>query len=141
MSGPISVAASSGIPTRRPLAVAAYRSSSSSLADSSTISRERAQQSWPQFSNTAYGAILPTFSRSASAKTTHADFPPSSSVTRLIVAAACRAMPAPTSVEPVNPILPTSGCSTSAAPTVAARPGDDVQRARRGCPASTASSA
>ena len=120
--------------------MAAYRSSSSSLTDSSTISRERAQQSCPQFSNTAYGAIRPTFSMSASANTTQADLPPSSSVTRLIVAAAWRAIPAPTSVEPVKPILPTSGCSTSAAPTVPPGPGTTFS-APSGIPASTASSA
>ena len=50
--------------------------------------RERAQQSWPALSKTAYGAAAAAFSRSASAKTTFADLPPSSSVTRLIVAAA-----------------------------------------------------
>ena len=48
--------------------------------------RERAQQSWPALSNTAYGADAAAFSRSASAKITFADLPPSSSVTRLIVA-------------------------------------------------------
>ena len=121
-------------------AVAAYRSTSSSLTDSSTISRDRAQQSWPQFSNTANGASDPTFSRSASANTTHADLPPSSSVTRLIVAAARRAISEPTAVEPVKPILPTSGCSTSALPTDAPGPGTTF-RAPAGRPASTASSA
>jgi hypothetical protein len=39
-------------------------------------------------SKTANGAIATALSRSASAKTTLADLPPSSSVTRLIVAAA-----------------------------------------------------
>ncbi len=48
--------------------------------------RERAQQSWPALSNTAYGAAAAARSRSASAKITFADLPPSSSVTRLIVA-------------------------------------------------------
>ena len=38
--------------------------------------RERAQQSWPALSKTAYGAAAAAFSRSASAKTTLADFPP-----------------------------------------------------------------
>jgi hypothetical protein len=50
---------------------------------------------------------------SASAKTTLADLPPSSSVTRLIVPAADSAIRRPTSVEPVKAILATSGCSTS----------------------------
>ena len=67
--------------------------------------RDRAQQSWPALSNTAYGAVAAACSRSASAKTTFALLPPSSSVTGLT----CRAQPAmicwPTSVEPVKTIL------------------------------------
>ncbi len=78
--------------------------------------RERAQQSWPALPNTAAGAAAAAASRSASANTTLADFPPSSSVTRLIVAAAPAAIPRPTSVEPVKAIFATSGCSTSRAP-------------------------
>ena len=128
------------MPTRIAAVVAAYRSTSSSLTDRCTIRRDRAQQSWPQFSNTANGASAPTFSMSASANTTQADLPPSSSVTRLMVAAAARAMPAPTSVEPVNPILPTSGCATSAPPTVPPGPGTTFS-APAGSPASAASSA
>ena len=53
---------------------------------------------------------------SASAKTTLADLPPSSSVTRLIVWAAPAAIPRPTSVEPVKAILATSGCSSRRRP-------------------------
>jgi len=69
-----------------------------------------------------------------------ADLPPSSSVTRLIVAAARRATSAPTSVEPVKPILPTSGCSTRRLPAL--RPGPDTTfRTPGGRPASVHSSA
>ena len=50
-----------------------------------------------------------------------ADLPPSSSVTRAMRSAARRPMSLPTSVDPVNAILPTPGCSTSAVPSV--RPG------------------
>ena len=88
----------------------------SSSAERSTRIRERAQQSWPALPNTASGAAAAAASRSASAKTTLADLPPSSSVTRLIVAAAPAAIPRPTSVEPVKAILATSGCSTSRCP-------------------------
>ena len=66
--------------------------------------------------------------------------PPSSSVTRLIVVAALRAISAPTAVDPVNPILPTPGCATSASPTVAPGPGTTFS-APAGSPASTPSSA
>ena len=77
---------------------------------------------------------------SASAKTTFADFPPSSSDTRLTVAAAPRMTRAPTSVEPVKLILATSGCSTRRSPTT--RPGPTTTlRTPSGMPASRASSA
>ena len=71
--------------------------------------RERAQQSWPALSKTAYGAAAAACSRSASAKITFADLPPSSSVTRLIVSAAPCITCRPTSVDPVKPIFATSG--------------------------------
>ena len=88
----------------------------SSMAARWTRIRERAQQSWPALPNTAPGAAAAAASRSASANTMLGDLPPSSSVTRLIVWAAPAAIERPTSVEPVNAILATSGCSTSRAP-------------------------
>ena len=100
--------------------------------------RERAQQSWPALPNTATGAEAAAASRSASAKTTLADFPPSSSVTRLIVPAAPSAIPRPTAVEPVNATLATSGCSTRRRPHV--RPGPATTLSTpSGSPASSAS--
>ena len=74
-------------PSRRALRRRAARRSGR-RRERSTRMRERAQQSWPALSKTAYGAAAAARSRSASAKTTFADLPPSSSVTRLIVAAA-----------------------------------------------------
>ena len=56
------------------------------------------------------------WSSAASSKTMFAALPPSSSVSRLPVPASSRWIALPTSVEPVNAILSTSGCSTSAAP-------------------------
>ena len=97
----------------------AARKRSTALA--STRMRERAQQSWPALSKTAPGAAAAAASTSASAKTTFADLPPSSSVTRLIVAAADAAIDAPTSVEPVKAILPTSGVLDEPLPAGAAR--------------------
>ncbi len=88
----------------------------SSSAGRSTRIRERAQQSCPALPNTAAGAEAAAASRSASAKTTFADLPPSSSVTRLILSAAAAAIRRPTSVDPVKAILATSGCSTSRCP-------------------------
>ena len=102
--------------------------------------RERAQQSWPALSNTAYGAAAAAFSRSASAKMTFADLPPSSSVTRFTVPAAPRITCCPTSVEPVKPIFVTSGCSISRCPTTEPLP-VTMFRTPSGMPASRASSA
>ena len=91
--------------------------------------RERAQQSWPALPNTRHGAAAAAASRSASAKTTFADLPPSSSVTRLIVAAAPAAIERPTSVEPVNAILRDVGVLDQALPARAPGPDDDVDDA------------
>ena len=101
--------------------------------------RDRAQQSWPALSKTAYGAVAAAFSRSASANTMLALLPPSSSVSRLI----CLAQPVmicwPTSVEPVNTILRTAGWSTSRWPTTEPLPGS-TWNTPSGSPASSASS-
>ncbi len=102
-----------------------------------TRMRERAQQSWPALPRKAIGAAAAAASRSASPKTTLADLPPSSSVTRLIVCAAPAAIERPTAVEPVNATLATSGCSTSAWPTVDPGPATTLTTPS-GSPASTA---
>src|ERR1041384_1704597 len=67
-------------------------------------------------------------------------FPPSSIVTRLFVAAAICITWRPTSVEPVNEILSTSGWRASAAPAVDPPPGTTLN-APGGKPASRAISA
>src|SRR2546423_15692014 len=61
-------------------------------------------------------------SRSASAKIRFGFFPPSSSDTRLSIGPAAPAIHLPTAVEPVNEIVGTSGCVTSAAPARAPVP-------------------
>ena len=76
---------------------------------------------------------------SASAKTMFGLLPPSSKVIRLSVAAASFMMTCPTSVEPVNAILSTSGCATRAAPAVGPKPGT-MLITPAGKPASSASS-
>src|ERR1700732_760277 len=66
--------------------------------------------------NTPKSAPSTAASQSASAKNTLGDFPPSSSVTRFSVSAALLTMILPTAALPVNAILSTPGCATSAAP-------------------------
>ena len=88
--------------------------------------------------NTAHGAAAAAASTSASANTRFGDLPPSSSVTRLIVAAAPAAIDRPTAVEPVNATLATSGCSTSRAPHVEPGPATTLTTPS-GSPASSAS--
>ena len=61
-----------------------------SYTERCTRIRDRAQQSWPALSNTPYGAVAAAFSRSASANTTFALLPPSSSVTALHLLARSR---------------------------------------------------
>ena len=101
-----------------------------SSAARSTRIRERAQQSWPALPNTAPGAAAAAalevgvgeddVGRLAAELERHA-------LDRLRRAA--RRSTRPTSVEPVNAIFATSGCSTSRCPHVAARAGDDVDHA------------
>ena len=85
-------------------------------------------------------APLTAAATSASAKMMLGDFPPSSSETRFTVAAASRMMPWPTAVEPVNAILSTSACLTSAAPAVRPSPATTL-KAPAGNPAACATSA
>ena len=108
-SGPISVSSDDGSPTLTLPVASTSRSRNLSYTDRWTRMRERAQQSCPALSKTAYGAAEAASSRSASSKTTFADFPPSSSVTRLIVPAAPCMTSRPTSVDPVKAIFATSG--------------------------------
>src|ERR1019366_7688441 len=61
-------------------------------------------------------------SKSASAKKILGDLPPSSSVTRFTVSAACLTMILPTAALPVKAILLTSGCCTSGAPQLSPNP-------------------
>ena len=139
ISGPISVAGSPGSPTVTPLTAG----SSSSMKRSNTLRwtriRDRAQQSCPALSNTAYGAVAAARSRSASANTMLALLPPSSSVSRFT----CCAQPAmtwlPTSVDPVKTILRTAGWSTRRWPTTDPFPGS-TWNTPSGSPASRASS-
>ena len=75
------------------------------------------------------------WSSAASSNTTFAALPPSSSVTFLPVPATCFWIALPTAVEPVNAILSTSGCATSAAPV--ARPPVTMFTTPGGKPASS----
>ncbi len=122
-----------------PVTAGSSRPRNSSYADRSTRIRERAQQSWPALSKTAYGALAAAAAMSASAKTMLALLPPSSRVTRFT----CSAQPAmirlPTSVEPVKQTLRTSGWVTKRSPTTEPLPGMIVST-RSGSPASRASS-
>ena len=103
----------------------------SSSAARSTRIRERAQQSWPALPKTAVGAAAAAASRSASAKTTLADLPPSSSVTRLIVCGGARGDPAADLGRAGEGDLGDVGVLDQALPADAARAGDDVEHALR----------
>ena len=123
-----------GSSTRMPRTAVSRRPRNSSYADRSTRIRERAQQSWPALSKTAYGAAAAAAATSASAKTMLALLPPSSRVTRFT----CSAQPAmiclPTSVEPVKQTLRTSGWVTKRSPTTEPLPGMTVSTPSGGRP-------
>src|SRR5580765_6417757 len=72
--------------------------------------------------NTPKSAPSMDASQSASVKKMLGDLPPSSRVTRLSVSAADLTMILPTAALPVNAILSTAGCATSAAPAVSPKP-------------------
>src|ERR1700738_2232393 len=72
--------------------------------------------------NTPNSAPSTAASQSASAKNTFGDFPPNSSVTRFNVSAALFTIIFPTAPLPVNAILSTPGCATSAAPVLSPIP-------------------
>ena len=138
-AGPSRWTRRSGRAPGAPRTAGSSRPRNSSYADRSTRIRERAQQSWPALSKTAYGALAAAAARSASANTTLALLPPSSRVTRFT----CSAQPAmirlPTSVEPVKHTLRTSGWVTNRSPTTEPLPGRTVSTCS-GRPASSASS-
>ena len=136
----MSVPSASGSPPRHLRVASVSRPANRSYTERSTRIRDRAQQSWPALPKTALGAAAAARSRSASAKIRLADLPPSSRVTRLIVCAAPSITRRPTSVEPVNPILATSGWAMSRSPTTEPGPTSTLTTPK-GRPASRASSA
>ncbi len=131
---------SDGSPTFTRSVAAANSSTTRSWTERSTRIRLRAQQSWPQLSNTAYGDAAANASRSASANTMLGLLPPSSRLTFFTVAAAARRIACPVAVSPVNAILPMPSCAAIAAPTEAPGPVTTLSTPG-GSPASSASSA
>src|SRR5580704_8487488 len=102
ISGPISVAAAAGSPTTRLRTAVSNMPMNRSRTERWTRILDRAQQSCPALSKTAYGAVAAAFSRSASAKMMLALLPPSSRVTRLTWRAQSAISLLPTSVDPVK---------------------------------------
>src|SRR3569832_1901394 len=88
----------------------------SSLRDSGTSMRVCAEQVWPLLRKQGITVPLMATGKSASARMPAADLPPSSSATRLTVAAATTEMRLPARVEQVNDTISTSGLPTSASP-------------------------
>ena len=81
-----------------------------------------AMQIWPLLVKAAQNSCSAIAATSASGITIAGSLPPSSSVTRFSVSAPVRMMRRPTSREPVNAILSTSACLTSASPAVGPNP-------------------
>ncbi len=80
--------------------------------------REVQEQFCPEPASRPMPPIMIALSRLASSNMISGDLPPSSSVRRLRLPAAALTISRPTSVDPVNEILSTSGWAVSAAPVV-----------------------
>ena len=119
---------------------AANSSTTRSWTDRSTRIRDRAQQSWPQLSNTEYGDSAANRSRSASANTMFGLLPPSSRLIFFTLFEASRMISWPVVVSPVNATLPMPSCAAIAAPAVPPGPVTTLSTPG-GMPASSASSA
>ena len=136
---PMSTALSSGEPTLSFSIRARSLPMSGAATPSCTSRREPAQQTCPWLNQMASTTPSTTLSRSASSKTMNGLFPPSSRLSFFPVPAVAWRMCRPTSVEPVNAILSTSGWSTSSLPD---SPSPVITlRTPAGRPASWASSA
>ncbi len=133
------MAGSDGSPTTTRSVAATNSSTTRSWTERSTRIRLRAQQSWPQLSNTAYGAAAANASRSASANTMLGLLPPSSRLTFFTVVEAARRICCPVAVSPVNAIFPIPGCDAIASPTTGPGPVTTFSTPG-GSPASSASS-
>src|SRR3989454_268185 len=113
---PMSIALSSGGPTRSFSIRARNLVTSGSATPSCTSRRDPAQHTCPWLNQIASTTPSTTLSRSASSNTMKGLFPPSSSDSFLPEPAVALRMIRPTSVEPVKAILSTSGCITSSSP-------------------------
>src|ERR687892_1328785 len=100
-----------------------------------TKARVPALHTWPAWKKTPHRTPSTAKSRSTSSSTIDGDFPPSSSVQRLIVPLASCMIRRPTSVEPVKAILSTRGETTSSSPAAAPGP-DSTLTTPSGIPAS-----
>src|SRR5881396_1575293 len=113
---PMSIALSSGGPTRSFSMRALSFVTSRSAIPSCTSSREPAQHTWPWLNQIASTTPSTTLSRSASSNTMNGLCPPSASDSFLPDPAVALRMMRPTSVEPVNAILSMSGWFTINSP-------------------------
>ena len=104
-----------------------------------TSSRDPAEQLWPAFWISAATIAGTAWSRSASAKTTLGDLPPSSSSIGISRRAQASATLAPVAALPTNVTWSMPACSTSAAPVAPSPVATWI--IPRGTPASSANSA
>ena len=123
MTGPRSVAGSSGSPIVIVLARSISRSTNLSCTVAATMTRVPDSHAWPWFIRQPNSVPSAARSRSASSRTMFGPLPPSSSVSRLTLPAAIRMISRPTAVEPVKAIFRTSGWLASRAPTTWPSPG------------------
>ena len=133
----MSVPGSLLLPTTNRSAPATTRSRSRSATSGATYTRWTDRQFCPAAPNAPLTMAPAALSTSASGSTMTAPLPPSS--ISVFLAPAARATASPVAYPPVNDTMSTSGWLTSAAPTVAPRPGSTASRPA-GTPASSRSS-
>ena len=137
--GPIRVSGSNGSPTGRAAAAEATASTTSSYRLAGARIRVWAAQAWELLTNDAYRRPLASCPRSASSRTTAADFPPSSRLTRRNECPHSAAIRRPAAVDPVKATLSTPGWATSASPV--ATPPVRMDTTPSGSPAASITSA
>ena len=129
----MSVTGSLLLPTTSRSAPATTRSTSRSATSGAAYTRWTDRQFCPAAPNAPLTMALAALSTSASGRTMTAPLPPSS--ISVFLAPAARATASPVAYPPVKDTMSTSGWPTSAAPTVAPRPGSTASRPA-GTPAS-----
>src|ERR1700730_14191411 len=129
--GPTAILGSAGSPTVKVRIASRMACFTASSRLFGTRNRVPAAQAWPLFMNARISAAGIARPRSASSSRIVGDLPPSSSVTRFIVAPPSRMIDSPTATEPVNEIFIHVRIAHELRPDDIPSARDDVEKALR----------